>query len=125
MRARLILATLVAILVMAVACADEGTPQSPTPTLSEEEAWAMVQEKLVTACGRGGMAVALRQHESQYTEGRWDFWIMKEVTAEESWSGRARLERTEVQFTVYEATGTVTGSAQGLFWLSGRHPSCQ
>ena len=151
MRARLILTTLVAIVAMAAACGDEGTPQSPTPTLREDEVWAMVQEKLVAGCPKGWMVPALRiQHESQYAEGRWDFWLMKEV--EESSSARfhgltreellkegyrpefvdkllppqddARLERTDVQVTVYEATGTVTGNAGGLMWLSGRPSVC-
>jgi hypothetical protein len=148
--ARLILTMLAAVIAVAVACGDDGTPQSPTPTLSEEEAWALVQDKLITACPKYGNGLRWSlmfkdESTSSYTQGRWDFtWktsgstptltpLQKAIRDEFERRGQepptgllpTPTAGIDVQLTVYEATHTVTGNAAGLYWLSGPPDVCR
>ena len=102
---------LVVATVAIVACGDDdGTPQASTPSLSEEEAWAIVVDKLIAACPKRGPSIAQWPHSGHYTDGRWQF--------------SAGYDQ-QIRFTVYEETRTVTGDSWALGILGGNNRGCR
>ncbi len=111
MRVWLMVTTMaVAAAVIAACGGDDATPQAPTPTLSEDEAWAIVVDKVLAACPKGGPVIAQKPHRAYYTDGRWHFSIG---------------DNQQTRFTVYEETRTVTGDSWGLSILAGSNRGCR
>lgn len=92
----------------------EATPEPPeeSPALTEEEAWAIVANKLIAACPEAVPFVGSPRGSFDYQTRAWTF------------TTGSRGSDGPTSFTVYEATRMVAGNDLALALLSSQDLTC-